>query len=157
MIDLTITIPNLDGAIRRLDAMQRAGFAAQRSVIRPLGERYIDALQDVTPVGEGESPGRLRAGYTRQEFYSETQASFRIQNTTPHLRYVLRGRGPVEATRGRMLRFVIRGRVFFRRRVGPAEPNNFPPRARQAMAGHISEAGPAIAQAIIRAYQGGEA
>jgi hypothetical protein len=133
----------------------RGGFAdANEAVLRPLGARYVDVLQAETPEGRGEKPGRLRAGYDTEESYTASAGRFRILNQTPHIGYVLRGRGPITA-RGRALRFVIDGQVIFRKRVGPAAPNPFDQRARQAMQPALDRLAPQLADAMIRVYRGG--
>jgi hypothetical protein len=109
-------------------------------------------LQDQTPEGEGENPGNLRASYTTEQQYSLSTASYTISNVTPYLRYVLNGRGPVEASSGKMLRFVINGQVIFRKRVGPAAANPFADRAAQIMAPEIAAASQELANLIVRGY-----
>jgi len=137
-----------------LTRLAGAHFGAAQTVLRGLGTAYEAQLRADTPLGTGEAPGRLRAGYRRSSFYSATIAEERITNTTPHLRYVLRGRGPIIAPRGRALRFVIRGVVFFRTRVGPAAANDYPARTRRAMQRQVDQAGQSLADAMIRVYEG---
>jgi|GEM_PF-2368696 len=148
-----------------LTRLAGAHFGAAQTVLRGLGTAYEAQLRVDTPLGTGEAPkcaparrveapGRLRAGYRRSSFYSATIAEERITNTTPHLRYVLRGRGPIIAPRGRALRFVIRGVVFFRTRVGPAAANDYPARTRRAMQRQVDQAGQSLADAMIRVYEG---
>lgn len=152
---ITIHITGDERVARRLGALGGAFVAANEAVIRPLGDRYVDVLRAETPQGRGERPGRLRAGYETEERYTATAGRYHITNRTPHVGYVLKGRGPVVARRGRALRFVIDGQVIFRRWVGPAAPNPFDERARRAMQGEIDRARVALAGAMVRAYQGG--
>jgi hypothetical protein len=153
-LGLFLAIDGLDHVIASLDRLEGGFFQAQQAVIRPLGERYLATLQAETPLGQGERPGRLRSGYRTREHYSDTSGEYQITNETPHLGVVLRGRGPIVAERGRALRFVIRGVVLFRKRVGPAAPNPFPSRARQAMQPAIDRAPAALAAALVSAYEG---
>ena len=151
-----VQISGADRVVAGLTKLLDSAEEAQRAVIRPLGDRYVQVMQDNTPVGRGEHPGRLRASYqTDDQAYSASGAHYRITNTTPYLRYVLNGRPGVTARPGGMLRFVIGGVVFFRKSVGPAAANNFPPRVRQAMQGQIDAAGPQMAGLIVKAYRGG--
>ena len=146
----TTGTPDVIAGLRRMqDATE-----PQRQVVRRLGDRYVAVLKEETPKGRGENPGTLRAGYEDDQSYTATRGSYRIRNRVPHLRWVLKGRGPVVAKKSKALRFVIDGRVFFRRSVGPAKANNFPPRARRRMQGDIDGAGREIAGLIVRQYRG---
>src|SRR5690349_9662660 len=100
--------------------MDRAAPVKAREGNQKRAERYQIALRDATPKGRGERPGRLKAAW-QVEDRGDMQ---RVHNDAPHLRYVILGRGPIVA-KGRALRFVIDGRVFFRKRVGPAAANDF--------------------------------
>lgn len=151
---ITTHVRGVEAARRHLGQLDEAYAQAQVAIIRPLGDRYLDVLKAETPEGRGEKPGRLRAAYETEERYGPTSGGYRIRNQTPYLRPLLRGRGPV-AARGRALRFVIDGQVFFRRRVGPAKPNPFPDRARQIMQPALDRAPRELAGAIIRIYRGG--
>lgn len=145
----------IDPTLQRLRRIDQVVSRAQMAELRPLGQRYIDVLKAETPEGKGEQPGRLRAGYRLVERYGPTSATLQITNAVPHLRWAWKGRGPVVAKRGKVLRFVINGQVFFRRRVGPSKPNAFPERAKAQMRPQIVAAAQALAQTIVRAYQGG--
>lgn len=151
---LTIRITGDAAVLRRLERLAGGFPAAQQAVIRPLGEAWADELEREAPLGRGERPGRLRAGFELDETFGVSAGRLRIANRTPHLRYVLRGRGPVVA-HGRALRFVVDGRVIFRRRVGAAAPNPFDERARRGMQGQIDRAPRLLAAALIRQYRGG--
>lgn len=157
MIDTTTTTTGLTETIARLGRVQTRAAAAQRAVIQPLGTAYLEALQAETPKGRGEARGRQRlsASYEVQEHYDTSGAAYRIRNTAPQLRYVIRGRGPVVATRARALRFVIDGQVFFRKRVGPATPNDFPARVKAKMQSKIEAAKRQSAEVIVRVWEGG--
>lgn len=151
MIDLNATLT--DPVSARLAALPAATGEVQAEVIKALGDRYVLALKEETPRGQGEDPGGLVGAYQVEESYTPNSASYRITNTTPYLRYVLNGRGPVEATSGHMLRFVIDGEVFFRKRVGPAAANDFPSRAAVQMQGAIAEARQAFPGLIVRSMK----
>jgi hypothetical protein len=151
MITITATIQ--DNVSPRLAALPEHAAEAQRTVIKALGDRYVLVLRDETPRGQGENPGQLAAAYQTEEHYSAFGASYLITNTQPYLRYVIDGRGPVEAHAGGMLRFVIDGEVIFRKRVGPAEPNDFPARARARMEPEIAAARQELPGLIVRSYR----
>lgn len=155
MSDYEIRVSGDDTVTARLARLAAAATEAQRAVIRPLGTDYLSALMDEAPVGKGPAEGRrrLHQAFRVQERYGAT-SSYRISNDSPHLRYVLRGRGPIVAKPGKMLRFEILGQVYFRKRVGPAAANNFPPRARRRVAADIAAAPRRIVEHIVRAYQG---
>jgi hypothetical protein len=100
--------------------------------------------------GGARTPAQLLAAYQTEEHSSAFGASYLITNTTPYLRYVIDGRGPVEAHAGGVLRFVIDGEVIFRKRVGAAEPNDFPSRARARMEPEIAAARQELPGLIVR-------
>lgn len=151
----TISISGDQQIVRQLDALGAGLPDAARAVLRPLGERYRDTLIDETPVGKGPAEGRrrLRERYLTAEFYSATQASYRITNEAPYLRWVLEGRPAVVAPPGKVLRFQIGNQVFYRKRVKAARANPFVGRVRQRMDGALRQLGPALASALIRAYR----
>lgn len=154
-MSIQITITGADTVISTLQrGTQRAG-EAQRTEVRRVGGAYLTALRTLTPVGKGERPGRLRKAYQTQAQATSTSASFRITNTTPYIRFVTEGRGPVEAKPGKMLRFVINGRVFFRKRVGPAKANPFDEKAAQQMESDLNGLAESVARRIAGALEGG--
>lgn len=152
-MSLLIRTTGADDAAAGFRRMQDA-TEQQRRIVKRLGDQYVVVLKEETPLGRGENPGQLRAGYEDEQRYSARSASYRIKNQVAHLRWVLKGRGPVVAKKGRALRFVIDGRVFFRRSVKAAKANNFPPRARQRMQGDIAEARRELPRLIVRSYGG---
>jgi len=152
--EIIIRVTGLPDAVHRLGRAQQMAGAIQQDEIHKLGTRYLARLKEETPLGKGENPGRLLAGYQTEETYTATTARFRITNTTPHLKYVLKGRGPVTVKRAKALRFVISGRVFFRRSVGPAAPNRFDQRVRAEMQPEIRAVGLNIRTRIVAAYRG---
>lgn len=149
----TVHIIGGDRVVTSLRNIQDA-TEPQRAVVKRLGDKYIAVLKEETPKGRGEQPGALRAGYEDEQDYGVTRASYRIRNRVAYLRWVLKGRGRVVAKKGRALRFVIDGKVFFRRSVGPAKANNFPSRAKQRMQGDIAEARRELPRLIVRQYRG---
>lgn len=152
---ITVTVTGVDRVAASLERMRQAAGPAQLAVVRELGSRYVTALKAETPRGRGENPGQLLDGYDDSEGGSSAQAAYVvIKNLTPHLKYVLQGRGLVVVSGAGALRFVIDGQVFFRKTVGPAEANNFPPRVRRTMQPEIDRAGPEIARRIIQGYGG---
>jgi hypothetical protein len=149
----TLRIIGADRVAAGLTRIQDA-TEPQRTVVRRLGDRYVTVLKEETPKGRGEHAGAARAGYEDEQDYTATRASYRIRNRVAHLRHIIRGRGRVVAKRGKALRFVIDGQVFFRRSVGPAKANNFPPRARAKMRGEIEAARRELPRLIVRQYRG---
>lgn len=135
--------------LNRLNMLPHGVEAAFREVIGQLGTSYLGKLKHETPLGKGEFSPNLVKQYQVEQSYSATQASYTITNTTPYLKWVLNGRGPIVA-KGRALRFVINGKVFFRKRVGPAKANNFPLRVDQQMQPAIDAAPQQLSQAILR-------
>jgi hypothetical protein len=149
-VTFDITIAGVQETIARLHALPAAAEAAQRAVIKRLGDRYLAVLKADSPIGRGEQPGGLLRAYKTEESYTPTAARYRITNDYPALKWVLGGRGPVEASRAKALRFVISGQVFYRRRVGPAAANRFDERARARMAGEVANAANEIRARIVR-------
>jgi hypothetical protein len=133
------------GLTKTLDAT-----APIRSVMQPLGQQWVQTVQAETTVGRGPKPGTTRAAYHLQEHYSAAAASLHLTNTVPWMQYLLDGRGPISAKNARMLRFVIDGKVYFRKRVGPAKANDIVGRTMQRMQGAIDDAPAKIAEAIVK-------
>jgi hypothetical protein len=149
----TVHILNADRVVSGLRNIQDA-TEPQRTVVRRLGDKYLTVLKEETPRGRGENPGTLQAGYEDEQDYGATRASYRIRNRVAHLRWVLKGRPRVVAKKAKALRFVIDGRVFFRRSVKATKPNNFPARAKEKMQGDIAEARRELPALIVRQYRG---
>jgi hypothetical protein len=145
-----ITASGIDETIAHLSGMAVRAEEAQRQVVTALGDRWLVQLKDETPIGKGETSGNLAGAYQTEEHYGATGAEYRITNTTPYLRYVLKGRGAITAINGKMLRFVIGGQVFFRRSVGPAKANPFAARVADRMRADVAQAGQQIANLIVR-------
>ena len=123
---------DMRGVIALADALESLQdvSAEQRSVLRLMQDGAVRIYQRSTPVGRGERPGRLKAAYTTTgPQATATSGAAGVQNTTPYLQWVLGGRGAVHARPGKVLRFVIDGRVFFRQSVGPAKANPFDAKA----------------------------
>lgn len=148
MSDITVTIDSGTFEQNLARTTDQASIIIRRAVF-DLGDRYTAELVRQTPRGRGEgSRRRLSRNYFTQQFGDATSASYTIKNDAPYLKWVLNGRGPVVAKRGRFLRFVIDGRVFFRRRVGPAAANPFDQQVFRAMQGDIAATTRAIADQI---------
>jgi hypothetical protein len=155
MTEISTTTTGVEHLAQHLAKLPQAAAAAQHTVVKALGDRYVLALKEATPQGHGEQPGRLRSAYETEEAYSAEGAHYRIVNKAPHLRYVLEGRGEVHAVNAKALRFVIDGVVFFRRSVGPAAPNDFPSRVAAQMQGEVAAAKAQLPGLIVRMYGGG--
>lgn len=155
MTHFIVSFKGAETVAAHLARIPAIALQAQIQEVRALGDGYVTALKDATPLGKGENPGQLRAGYSTDVQASSNGVSYRITNTTPHLRYVLNGRGAVYALHGKALRFVIGGRVFFRRSVGPAAANDFPSRVRTSQQRQIDATPGTIVNTIVRMYGGG--
>jgi len=107
------TARELAYAVKRIAERIRQGDVIER--VRPIVHR---AVQHEAPV---------RTGRLRREVYARREGRNRIVvgSAAPYTKYVVRGRGPVVARPGKVLRFTIGGTVLFRKRVGPAKANNF--------------------------------
>jgi len=146
--DFIAVIPTgVDTVVQSLDRLLVSAIDIQCDEVHRLGEQYLTVLRNETPIGRGEKPGRLRGAYQVSETSSGLSARYQITNTTPYIKWVIGGRGPVEA-KGKALRFVIDGKVFFRKRVGPAAPNPFDDRAYTMMARDIDALPDRIASRI---------
>jgi hypothetical protein len=151
----TIRVTGLNEAIAGFRRMQSATPEAQRAEVRRLGDKHLAMLKAAAPLGKGENPGALRAGFELTFQDSGTAIGYRISNKVAHLKYILRGRPAVHAKKGKALRFVIAGRVFYRKSVGPAAPNRFDQPVRQQMQPEIHGAGLRIRTRVVAAYKGG--
>lgn len=145
---MQLTPEHLEAVQKRIDALPTAAARAQATTVHRLGARYLSVLQAETPVRSG----KLRAAYQVAERSTNLEAEYRITNETEYLKWVVKGRGPVVAKRAKALRFVIGGKVLFRRRVGPAKANPFPTRAATAMRAIITQAVADLPTVIIRNY-----
>lgn len=151
-VTTTITITGVDVVISGLSRMAAHAGDAMHEEVQACGDRYLRVLRRETPKGRGEQPGGLRAAYRTSERYDSQRAEYVIGNDAPYLRWVLGGRGPIEA-KGKALRFVIDGRVIFRKRVGPAAANPFDRRSHLLMQRDLETLGQRIEDRIIRAYE----
>lgn len=136
-------------AERALDALPSVASAVMREEIANLGDAYRDALKAVTPRGRGERSPNLVNRYETNAAYSQATAEYTIKNEAPQLKYVLQGRGPVHAKPGKMLRFVIDGRVFFRVSVKGAKANPFDKRVKADMRGRVRQTADRIRSSIV--------
>lgn len=101
---------------------------------------YLEELRVRTPESQGgeEPGGRLRSGWRVRRVIAGSRAARGIYNTEGYLRFVLRGRGPIDqiasgrtypdpetGRRRGALRFWVDGREVYRWRVGPSAANPF--------------------------------
>lgn len=155
MTAYTIRVTGLNEAIAGFRRMLHVTPEVQRTEIRRLGDKHLAMLKQAAPLGKGEDPGQLRAGFELTFQDSGAVIGYRITNKVAHLKYILRGRPAVHAKKGKALRFVIAGRVFYRRSVGPAAPNRFDQPVRQQMQPEIHAVGLRIRTRIVQSYKGG--
>lgn len=121
-----IKIQGLRDAQGRFAKATAAVQGATRDEMRELGRRVVAALWDEAP----EQTGRLKKGLrARTTVDSGSRMELRITSEAFYTPWVIHGRGPVVARRAKALRFVIDGKVIFRKRVGPSRPNPFHRRA----------------------------
>jgi hypothetical protein len=155
-VEIVIQAPDIAKVASRLAGLSSRAGTAMRGVIQPLGDAYLVELVRETPRGKGPAEGRRRLyqSYQVDEDYGPI-ASYHIQNRAPWLGFVRRGRPAIVAKPGKMLRFVIGGKVFFRARVGPAKANDFPARVAQTMRPQLERARGDIRSAVLSAYGGG--
>jgi hypothetical protein len=101
---------------------------------RPIVERELLAATDrLTLLGEREAKRRVRVktGHGRRSITSKKAvmrggtAEGRYGTNVFYLRLLEKGRGPIRARNAQALRFVIGGRVLFRKSVGPAPARPF--------------------------------
>lgn len=151
-IDITSDIAP---TLRALGASRQQALTAQRVAVEAFGEAYRDELIAQTPRGEGEARGkRLFESYDARLTDAGATVTYRITNRAPQLRYVLNGRPAVTVKRAKALRFVIRGVVFFRKRVKAAPANNYPARVRQTMEGQRRQMVADVARGVVSAMRG---
>lgn len=96
------------------------------------GKIYKEKLADYSPVGKGEKPGKLKAGWKVKRISSGGTASRNIYNTQRYLKWVLKGRPAIDQRgkpNAKRLRFVVSGVVIYRWKVKKAEANPFHLRA----------------------------
>lgn len=110
-------------------ALRTDGSAAVESlqkIIDGLDEAVTDGLELVGDVGQDAA--RAKAGPGNLSNTIELRPAgdgWDLAASAPYAGYVERGRGPVVARKGGVLRFEVAGRVIFRPRVGPARPRPF--------------------------------
>lgn len=151
---LAIDTTGIAPLVAALSRVSGDAAAIQQRALAPAGDAYLAALQAATPVGQGKTRGkRLRDSYKTKQQYSASGGVYTIQNKKPYLKWVLNGRPAIEA-KGKALRFVIGGTVFFRRRVGPAAANPFDQRVRREMQPRLDRIGNDVARGIIAALGG---
>jgi len=111
MIDLTLNINNTLGELDNL--------------LDGLSQAIDDALWECGELVAKEEEKRTK-GKLSQSFYTyrdgDTQV---IDNSKEYAQYVEYGRGPVRAINAKALRFVIDGKVLFRKSVGPMKAQPF--------------------------------
>ncbi len=125
---LDFKVEGLRDAQGRFAAALKETVAAKREEMRALGRRVVEVMREEAPV---------RTGYLRDHILFHTvregrETELRVTSKAPYTIYVIRGRGPVVAGPGRVLRFEPGppGSGFiFRKRVGPAKANPFQARA----------------------------
>ncbi len=79
-----------------------------------------------------------------------------VGTNVPYARIVEEGRGAIVAGPGRVLRFVINGEVFYRKRVGPAKARPYlRPALTKNRAAIVRELGPNTARRVIARLGGG--
>lgn len=146
----------LDQLITKLRHLPEMAQGVQAEQLKKIGSLYRDELIKATPRGESRGGGSqaLYKSYRTDFTTSGNTSTYRITNRVKHLRYVLHGRGPVVAKRGKALRFVIGGKVFFRKRVKGVLPNRFDQRVRNQFAPRLRELGIDMRDVVVDKYRG---
>jgi hypothetical protein len=125
-------------------------------------EEMVKGVNNATSAGTRQAhayapvkTGFLRGTIIRQPaaFAGGTVTGSYGTNTT-YARIVEEGRGPVVAKPGKYLRFEIGGKVFFRKRVGPAKGKFYMKRSRQWLEPQLSAEFRAVAQRIVNRLGG---
>lgn len=83
--------------------------------------------------GQAVAKSKSKGSVSASVGVTQTRDGYELQARAPHARWVEQGRGPVRARPGGFLRFVVGGRVLFRREVGPARPRPFMAPANRVM------------------------
>jgi hypothetical protein len=108
-------------------------------------ELLLHVAREETPIAArehtppGEDPGNLRQRWVVRLQQRGHDGSLELQNTARYYKWIVGGRGPIVAKRRRYLRFFVRGRWLFRRRVGATRPNPFDQRIVARVRGQIRE------------------
>jgi hypothetical protein len=139
MADIEVDISDfgtLDHAKDKLQHLADRLRGDQDSLLRRLGRYQREVIKEVAPkshrLGPRNSP--LHGADLTEDRISGNEVRFFM----PHyFKWVIWGRGPVQAKPKGMLHFWTERGEFFRKRVGPAKANDFRPRA-------VKEAEPAL-------------
>jgi hypothetical protein len=124
------------------DVGGRFAERAQPALDRTLGELRTSLLEvarreaPISRAGDrppgAPPPGRLRRELRVQQTREGLRGTLVLDSPTPYARWVLGGRGEVRPVNRRFLRFWIRGRLVFARRVRGVPPNPYIQRAFEA-------------------------
>jgi hypothetical protein len=115
--------PDLGPLLARFANADAVAWDNMRLALKASAEDLVAALAAASPRGNGASDKRRLADSWE---LIDQGFQFRVRNTAPHLRYVLKGSnyphqgggtGWIYPVRAQALRFTIDGQVFFRRRV----------------------------------------
>ncbi len=119
-------------------------------------------VERAAQAGEGQAKrlAPVKTGNLRRSI-THTKASFAggsvsasYGTNVPYARWVEEGRGPVVARNARVLRFTIGGKVFFRKRVGPARGKRFMKGSRDWLEPQLHAEFRAVVQRIINRIGG---
>jgi hypothetical protein len=115
------------------------------------GPIYVEELEKRTPIGQGQTPGKLRRGWRIRRARPGALSSVTVYNVEGHLVYVIKGRPAIDNTaKGYPLHFWIAGTEFYRWKVGPAAANPFHLNAIRAARGRLRQLLPREAAAALR-------
>jgi len=104
-------------------------------------EKIIDGIDEAVErglsrtafKGQEVAKSKSKGSVSKAIGVSQTQDGYELQARAPHSVFVERGRGPVQAKPGGVLRFVVAGRVVFAKRVRAARPRPFMAPAHRVM------------------------
>lgn len=152
--DLVIIKYPTKGARRRLELQAARLPYGWGKVLDQAGEIQREELEKRTPIGQGQSPGRSRAGWRIRRGRPGGRSSVTVYNIEGYLMYVLKGRPAIDNTgTGKMLHFFIAGTEFYRWRVKAAAANPFHLNAIRAARARIRRMLPRAAAEALGIFQ----
>ncbi len=152
-LSLDIQITGDDLVARAADSVLARNGSIQKREVQSFGTRYCQEMIAKTPRSPVGSDGeRLADAYDVEEDYTADAAFYGFVNEKDYLKWVLEGRGEVEAKPGKMLRIPLPDGVIFRKRVGPASANPFDKGVIDSMQAEGAQLGDTIARQLIAVF-----
>ncbi len=127
MADFDFKVEGMDELVNRARNADTVSKITINEGFRALAKVVVPALRTNTPKRTGKlastTVGEILGGLDDQEL--EIRQAARSPEGVFYGYIVREGRGPVVAKNGKALHFFIGGQEFFRKSVGPAEPNPY--------------------------------